>query len=88
MQHIRNTKQLRKTLSEGEREFKLALQFGLFSRKTIRLLPDGRFRVENHIDNSVERLTGRELHTHSNIGRAMKLGAFVLTPQTTETLSA
>jgi hypothetical protein len=81
MIQIRNTRQLRTTLSEGAREFRLILKGGLFSRKTIRLLPDGRFRVENHIDNTVERLTGRELHTASNTGRAMKRGAFVLSPE-------
>jgi hypothetical protein len=71
---------LRRTVSQGEREFRLGLQFGLFSRKTIGLLPDGRFRVENHIDDSVQRLTGRQLYTESNIGRAMKRGAFVVSP--------
>jgi hypothetical protein len=80
MQQIRNTRQLRETVSQGEREFKLALQFGLFSRKTIRLLPDGRFRVVNHIDETVQRLSGRQLYTESNIGRAMKQGAFVVSP--------
>jgi len=80
MQQIRNTGQLRKTLSHGEQEFKLALQGGLFSRKTIRLLSDGRFRVVNHIDETVQKLTGRQLYTESNIGRAMKCGAFIVSP--------
>jgi len=53
---------------------------GLYSRKTMRLLSDGRFRVVNHIDESVQRLTGRQLYTESNIGRAMKQGAFVILP--------
>ena len=80
MQQIRNTRQLRKTLSHGEHEFKLALMGGLFSRKTIRLLPDGRFRVVNHIDETVQKLSGRQFYTESNIGRAMKQGAFVVSP--------
>jgi len=80
MQQIRNTRQLRHTLSHGEREFKLALMGGLYSRKTMCLLSDGRFRVVNHIDETVQRLTGRQLYTESNIGRAMKQGAFVISP--------
>jgi hypothetical protein len=84
MKPIRNTRELRKTLSQGKREFRLILRGGCYSRKTIRLLRDGRFRVENHIDWSVERLTGRQLHTQTNIGRAMKLGAFLVTPEQSE----
>jgi hypothetical protein len=53
---------------------------GLYSRKTMCLLSDGRFRVVNHIDETVQRLTGRQLYTESNIGRAMKQGAFVISP--------
>ncbi|HEX4122607.1 MAG TPA: hypothetical protein VH619_18490 [Verrucomicrobiae bacterium] len=81
MHSIRYTRQLRETLSQGDREFKLALQFGVFSRKTISPLPAGRFRVVNHIDNTTQKLTSKQLHTHGNIGRAMKLGAFVLSPE-------
>jgi hypothetical protein len=76
MQQIRNTRELRETISEGEREFRLILQGGLFSRKTIRLLPDGRIRVVNHIEETVHMLTARQLYSESTIGNAMKQGAF------------
>ncbi len=77
---IRNTRQLRQALARGRYEFRLALQGGLFSRKTIALSPEGRFEVENHIDGSEQTLTGRQLYSRSNIGRAMKRGAFVVSP--------
>jgi hypothetical protein len=76
MQQIRNARQLLKTVSEGKHEFRLVLQGGLYSRKTIRLTADRRFRVTNHIDNSVQKLTARQLYSQSNIGKAMRMGAF------------
>jgi len=56
----------------------LLLRGGAFSRKTVSLMPDGRFEVVNHIDDTVQELTGRQLYSESNIGRAMKQGAFVV----------
>jgi hypothetical protein len=50
---------------------------GAYSRKTITRRKDGRFRVLNHIDDSVQSLTGKQLYTDSNIGRAMRNGAFI-----------
>jgi len=76
---IRNTTELRKSILGGQREFALALQAGMYSRKTIRI-KRGLFRVVNHIDNSREWLTGRQLYTRSNIGRNMRIGAFFEMP--------
>ena len=78
MQLIRNTRQLRQALAQGQNEFRLALQAGLYSRKTVMLLPDGRFEVVNHIDDTTQRLSGRQLYSQSNTGKAMKLGAFAV----------
>ncbi|HZM02201.1 MAG TPA: hypothetical protein VFC44_04180 [Candidatus Saccharimonadales bacterium] len=83
MQQIRNTRQLRRTVSLGQNEFKLLLAGGLiYSSKTITLSPNGRFKVVNHIDDTVQRLTGRQFYTksQSNIGQAMKLGVFIVSP--------
>jgi hypothetical protein len=80
MQQIHNTRQLRQAILHGQNEFRLLLQGGLYSTKTITLSTKGRFAVENHIDNIVQRLTGRQLYTHSNIGRGMKQGALIAMP--------
>lgn len=68
---------MRRAIEQGLREFKLNLGGGLYSRKTISLCDDGRFKVFNHIDDFEQTLTGRQLHSQSNIGRGMKSGAFV-----------
>ncbi len=77
MQRIKNVKALRKSIADGQREFRLCLRYGVFSRKTISVRADGRFIIYNHIDDSVQSLTGRQLYTESNIGEAMGKGAFV-----------
>jgi hypothetical protein len=77
MHPIKNTRELRRALAAGHHDFRLRLRGGLCSRKTITLSPDGRFQVENHIDGSEQTLSGRQLYSESNIGKAMKHGAFV-----------
>ncbi len=75
---IPNATALRRAIAQGKTEFKLCLRDGLYSRKSITLLARGRFHVRNHIDDTEQRLTARQLYTHSNIGRAMRLGALVI----------
>lgn len=78
MRQIRDIRQLRQSISKGCNEFRLILRGGgLFSRKTIMLSSDGQFVVTNHIDGTVQKLSGRQLHSQSNIGKAMKLGALI-----------
>lgn len=77
MRRIRNTGELRKALAAGQYEYRLLLNGGVFSRKTILPRRDGRFEVWNGIDGSTEVLTGRQLYSESNIGEGMRLGAFV-----------
>lgn len=74
---IKNTRQLRRVIANGQHEFRLCLEGGLVSRKTIFANRSGRFRIVNHIDESVQTLSRRQLYTHSNIGKAMRNGAFV-----------
>jgi hypothetical protein len=51
--------------------FYLALNHGVYSRKTIRW--DGKvFHVHNHIDESRQKLTEAQLFTESNIGKAIR----------------
>jgi hypothetical protein len=77
-ERIRNCRQLRRAIAEGCYEFRLLLCGGAaFSSKHITTDVRGRFRVFNYIDDSVQRLSGRQLYTESNIGNAMENGAFV-----------
>ena len=80
MKPIRNARELRRMIAAGRHDYRLCLRYGLFSRKTIALSPEGRFEIENHIDGSEETLSGRQLYSESNIGAAMKRGAFVGSP--------
>jgi hypothetical protein len=77
MKQIKNVKALQQSLAAGQRRFRILLNGGIYSRKTITASSGGRFHIVNHIDESVQRLTGRQLYTRSNIGEAMRKGAFV-----------
>lgn len=76
-QRIRNCRQLRQAIKNGAIEFLLLLTGGACSRKLISLEEDNRFRVFNYIDDSTQTLTGKQLYTRSNIGRAMRQGTLV-----------
>lgn len=76
MTKIKNVRELRKAIAGGQHEFRILLQGGLYSWKTITPCA-GRFDVVNHIDETLQRLTGRQLYTRSNIGEAMRSGTFV-----------
>jgi hypothetical protein len=77
MKPIKNTRELRRAIAAGRHDYRLRLEGGLCSRKTIALFADGRFEIENHIDGSEQTLTGQQLYSESNIGEGMKKGAFV-----------
>jgi hypothetical protein len=78
MKPIKNARELRRAIAGGRREFRVHLRGGLVSRKTITLAARGRFNIVNHIDDSAQRLTARQLRTHSIIGEAMRAGAFAV----------
>jgi hypothetical protein len=78
MKKIKNAIELRRAVAAGTHEFRVYLRYGLVSRKTITACAGGRFRIVNHIDDSVQRLTGRQLHSHSIVGEAMRAGALVV----------
>lgn len=58
---IDSVDELRKVLGFGIREFKIMLSYGAYSTKDIMVLPDGRFKVWNNIDDTRQTLTGIEL---------------------------
>jgi hypothetical protein len=76
---IRTLEQLDAELStEHFRDFAILLNAGAFSRKEIRRL-GRRYQVVNCIDDTKQILTAAQLFDsgRTNIGRAMKAGAFV-----------
>ena len=73
---VQSVAHLRALVKAGTHSYALALNGGLFSRKTIRATRDGKFRIINHIDDSKVTLSEAELFTASNIGEAMTKGAF------------
>jgi hypothetical protein len=75
---VQSVAHLRALIKAGTHSYALALNHGLFSRKTIRATHDGRSRIINHIDDSKETLTEAELYTASNIGEAITKGALVV----------
>jgi hypothetical protein len=80
MHKIRNPRQLRAAIAHGHHEFRILLQYGVYSAKTIHLLANKRFAVLNHVDGTKQRLTVKQLYTESNIGEAMEHSAFVAYP--------
>ena len=76
MGQIENVRALRRALAKGQREFRVHLRGGIFSRKRIKPCADGHFRILNCIDGRVQTLTGRQLYTRSIIGEAMQKKAF------------
>ncbi len=73
---VQSVAHLRILIKAGTHSYALALNYGLFSRKTICATRDGKFRIINHIDDSKATLTEAELYTESNIGEAITKGAF------------
>lgn len=68
----------KKILSDGmAHEFKIVLNGGAYSRKTIYLRENGRYSILNHIDDSRQTLTEKALFDESrtNIGKAINLNS-------------
>lgn len=72
---------LRKLLDDGFHEFRIVLNGGLFSRKDITSNEKSKkFKVINHIDDSEQFLTEKELldNSFTNIGQALKKKALIV----------
>lgn len=69
---------LNDALDDGNHSFAIILNGGLFSRKIIERTARG-YRVHNGIDDTSQIFTVAQLfdERRTNIGKAMKLGAFV-----------
>lgn len=78
---------LMRMLADGEsHDFRLILNGGFFSCKTLTLLSDRKklkIEVENHIDGSVQKVTREQLMDASktNIGEGIKKGSFWKEPE-------
>jgi hypothetical protein len=59
-------------------DFAIALNYGLYSKKTITLLKSGTYKVENHIDETQNILTSQEIQEdeYTNINKAINRNAF------------
>lgn len=81
MKKIKNIKQLKELTKDKAQDFRLALKYGLYSRKSI-LYEENKdlFYVNNWIDDSYQYLTSKELNdkNKTNIGKAIKVGALYL----------
>jgi len=72
--------EFRRILDDHEpHDFGIVLNFGLISRKTITLRKDGRFTVENHVDETTQILTSQEIQEEAltNIGKAIRKKALI-----------
>ena len=81
---IKSLKELDKVLTSkklldevgGMGEFAIVLNGGLFSRKYIQKLENGKYHIIHCIDDTTQTLTGKSLLSKTNIGEAMEKGAF------------
>lgn len=70
-------KDLKKALKDGQpHDFAIALNGGVYSRKTITLLPDGRFQIFAHIDDTEMTVNYAKMRSRTNIVKAMRLRNF------------
>jgi hypothetical protein len=77
MRRIKNVRELRESIKRGNYDFRVCLNGGVYSRKTIYLCEDGDFSVFNGVDGSMSKLDGRQLRNETIVGRAMRAGAFL-----------
>ena len=76
---VKSITELSAVCEEAPREFLLVLNGGVASRKTVRFnRKTNQFRVENHIDDSTQILTLKQLDNEqfTLIGKAIRYGAF------------
>ena len=75
LKHVESVDELKRLCGKAT-TFYLALNYGLYSRKTIRW--DGKvFHIHNHIDESRQKLTEAQLFTESNIGKGIEKKALI-----------
>lgn len=80
VKRVHSISELKELTSEHEREFKVLLNYGCFSRKTVKYNPKTKkFRVHNHIDNTKEFLTETEL-INDIIGQAIAANGMIIVP--------
>jgi len=75
VKHVESVSELKRLCGKATM-FYLALNYGLYSRKTIRW--DGKvFHIHNHVDESRQKLTEGRLFTESNIGKGIEKKALI-----------
>ena len=74
---INSVSEFRAAIKSGKHSFLLVLAGGLaYSRKSVYINKRNKFSIFNHIDDSRETLSDKQLFTHCNIGKAINVGAF------------
>jgi hypothetical protein len=85
---VSSMEHLKEILKDGkEKDFRLALNGSVFSRKTIRLNGKGKFWIYHHIDDTEEVIPESELLSE-NIGLGIQRGCLFLEPEVSEVSSA
>lgn len=77
---IINLDQLKENIKKGQHEYKIALNYGVISRKYIALEEENVFFVVNLIDGSKQTIKGDDMFNKqiTNIGIAIRKGALYL----------
>lgn len=77
MEKVNSIDHLRSLIKGGVKNFRINLNFGMYSVKHITLDKDGKFNILNKIDNTRQSLNEEDLldESKTNIGKAIRLGA-------------
>lgn len=79
-QFIRCVENIQDLTAQKHKEYVIRLNSGIYSRKTIEYIKTkNKYKITNHIDNSKQILTEKELMNEkiTHIGKAMKLRALI-----------
>ena len=80
LKQVKSLDELKTILGDHRRrDFRVILNYGVFSRKTIRWCKNGSWQIVNHIDNTRQTISEAELMDSSvtNVGIAIGKGALV-----------
>jgi hypothetical protein len=80
LKQVKSLDELKEILGDHRRrDFRVVLNGGVFSRKSIRWCKDGKWQILNHVDNTRQTLTEAELMDESLtlVGAAIPKGALI-----------
>lgn len=74
---VKSVSHLETLIHAGKSDYYILLNYNLISRKKVGRTKNGRFRIYNWIDGTEQIHTESELFSESNIGEAIRKGAFI-----------